>query len=393
MANATFCKANLTNASFSYSDLTNAILTDANLASVDFSCANLNGCVLVNANLMNADFSGTNMTNAVLTSANLMNTNLDNNIDFTDVTLNNANLMNARIDSACFTRANMAGSNLMNASIWFTDMTRATLANANLMNASLWDTDMTNATLVNANLRNCGICFSNFTDANLTNAKLNSAYFRSSVLNGADMRGATGFRSDDSTTQNTIMSDGTIQGLILDKDNPRLIVRNFECLDHQSPIAIHVAQQMQLSNESIIEIIMNDKHWNSTISFSNGIPVALDGTLLLEIDAANVEALAGTSFHIFDWSGVNPTGQFQISSDETWDTSRLYTDGTVIFLHAPEPLTLVQLASIAIIAGLGVAVRRREDLCAQGKLQAPSGNGVNEAMRKKKPLGKLKAYV
>ena len=57
--------------------------------------------------------------------------------------------------------------------------------------------------------------------------------------------------------------------------------------------------------------------WGSTISFDSGISVTLGGNIELGL-AGGVDpaGLLGDSFHLFDWTGVSPTGQFaQVIND------------------------------------------------------------------------------
>ena len=42
--------------------------------------------------------------------------------------------------------------------------------------------------------------------------------------------------------------------------------------------------------------------------------------------------LAGDTFNLFNWAGVNPTGQFQAVTDPDWDTTQLYSQGKVTFI-------------------------------------------------------------
>jgi hypothetical protein len=78
--------------------------------------------------------------------------------------------------------------------------------------------------------------------------------------------------------------------------------------------------------------------WDSTISFAPGIPVTLGGTLELAFAAdVNPASQVGRTFDLFDWTGVNPTGAFAISSPYAWDLSNLYTTGQVTFTAIPEP--------------------------------------------------------
>ena len=61
----------------------------------------------------------------------------------------------------------------------------------------------------------------------------------------------------------------------------------------------------------------------STLSFESGVPVSLGGTLELLLDAkSQPRMLAGTTFQLFDWSGVSPGGTFDeiaFEPDTTWD--------------------------------------------------------------------------
>src|SRR5262245_32473981 len=82
--------------------------------------------------------------------------------------------------------------------------------------------------------------------------------------------------------------------------------------------------------------------WDSTISFAPGIPVALSGTLELTFAAGvNPATQLGRTFHVFDWTGVTPSGAFAISSPYTWNLSNLYTSGEVTLTAIPEPSMLV----------------------------------------------------
>src|SRR5205807_2579148 len=78
--------------------------------------------------------------------------------------------------------------------------------------------------------------------------------------------------------------------------------------------------------------------WDSTISFAPGTSVARGGTLELTFDdAVNAATQIGRTIDLFDWTGVNPTGVFTVSSPYVWNISKLYTTGEV---------TLTALAAI-----------------------------------------------
>jgi hypothetical protein len=69
----------------------------------------------------------------------------------------------------------------------------------------------------------------------------------------------------------------------------------------------------------------------------------------------DVGTQVGRKIHLFDWSGVSPSGAFTIGGPYTWDASQLYTSGDVTLTAVPEP------ASIGLIlAGLlpVIAMRR-----------------------------------
>jgi DNA phosphorothioation-dependent restriction protein DptH len=61
--------------------------------------------------------------------------------------------------------------------------------------------------------------------------------------------------------------------------------------------------------------------------------------LLIEADATPA-SLVGTIYQLFDWTGVTPTGVFDLIAVQpgtTWDTSNLYATGEVTLLAVPEP--------------------------------------------------------
>jgi hypothetical protein len=99
-----------------------------------------------------------------------------------------------------------------------------------------------------------------------------------------------------------------------------------------------------------LRMVFEADAWDSSISFAPGIPVTLGGTLELTfVDDVNPATQLGRTFDLFDWTGVNPTGAFTISSPYNWDLSNLYTTGEVTLTAVPEPLTSV-LLSLALIS-------------------------------------------
>ena len=102
-----------------------------------------------------------------------------------------------------------------------------------------------------------------------------------------------------------------------------------------------------------LRMVFEADAWDSTISFAPGIPVTLGGTLELTFaDDVNLASQVGRTFDLFDWTGVNPTGAFAVSSPYAWDLSNLYTTGEVTLTAVPEPsgFFLLSLALAAILA-------------------------------------------
>ena len=196
----------------------------------------------------------------------------------------------------------------------------------------------------------------NLAGANLTNIDFFNVDVASVNVTGADLRGVSGYTGNNhqpldwnSTIALAIQSDGTLHGVVLDANNPTLIVRNYT-----GSIPIHVQQGMVLTQSASLVLELDGAPWGSTISFDSGIPVTLGGNLALDVTSEfNPASLLGDSFQVFDWTGVSPTGQFASITNDlpvgySWDTSQLYTTGNVTLV--PEPGTLVLLAAACFVA-------------------------------------------
>jgi uncharacterized protein YjbI with pentapeptide repeats len=203
--------------------------------------------------------------------------------------------------------------------------------------------DLANADLSGANLTHTqrfGLYNVNFTGTNLTAADIRGAYPKAYLpdLSGAVLR-------------NTIMPDGKIAGLDL-SSGEELVVRNF----HGGPgeeavlIPVKISHHLTIANGGVLQLLFDADAWDSTISFQPDIPVALGGTLELVLSTdVNLTDQVGRTFDVFDWSGVDPTGQFQVASPYTWDLTNLYTTGDITLTAVPEPSAIL-LGACGLIA-------------------------------------------
>jgi hypothetical protein len=212
--------------------------------------------------------------------------------------------------------------------------------------------NFTFAILAKANLRG----------ANLTNANLDRAVLENADLTGANLRGAQGLNSPGAVTRNAILPDGKVAGLELADDETLSIGDDDGYIDgwprELIPVVIH--ERLVMASGSVLQLLFDADEWDSQISFEPGIPVHLGGGLELAF-ADNVDAATqvGRTLRIFDWTGVSPSGQFEIRSPYVWDTTNLYTTGDATLIAVPEP-------SAIAIAGFAVAcllARRRKRSC------------------------------
>jgi hypothetical protein len=156
-------------------------------------------------------------------------------------------------------------------------------------------------------------------------------------------------------TNNTILPDGTINGLNLEAGST-LTIRNYA-----GNFPVTVLGQAAFDPAATLQIVLDGNPWGSTISFASGIPVTLAGEMDLEIaSGVNLASLVGDTFQLFNWTGVSPTGQFDIVADPGWDVSQLYTTGQVTYVGTvPEPSTFALLAAGAV-GFLAYALRRHK---------------------------------
>ena len=229
LSGATASLTNLTNAELSYANLTNAHLIGADLSGVTASLTNLTNADLTQANLTNADFgayydegvyytelTGANLSRANLTNANFSLTNLTNanlsqanltNARFDDAVLTGANLAGAEVRSANFTNYNL-GTGITTAQLYSTasyqahDLTGIVLeGNNNLAGVNLAGQNLTNAKLYNIYSVATNLTGANLSQSNLTNADFTKVTLTGADLTGAEVRGAKFFNSSITSAQ------------------------------------------------------------------------------------------------------------------------------------------------------------------------------------------------
>jgi uncharacterized protein YjbI with pentapeptide repeats len=364
-----FVGQNLTSASFDFATLTNANLTGATLAYADLEFTTLTNANLENANVARAYLGYSNLTASQLYSTasyqasdlkgiSLMNNNLTGwnfagqnltNAELMNVTLTNANLTSADmtsalLDFATLTNANLTSAKLCSADLNSVTLTSASLTTVNLTNANLFAATLTNANLTGANLTGAYLYAATLTDANLINANLNSAN-----LTAADLRGAQSIVLGSATVTNTILRDGTIQGLHLTSNNDIFLVRNY------SGHSIHILQGMSMDTGTSLAFQFDSAPWGSTISFDSGVLVTLGGNLELDVMDGVKPVSLYDSFQLFNWTGVSPQGQFakvidSLPAGYSWDTSQLYTLGVVTLVPEPSALITLCISFITLLA-------------------------------------------
>jgi uncharacterized protein YjbI with pentapeptide repeats len=362
---------NLSDAIFYESTLTNTDLAGAVVAGVDFGSTtsrgftrhqlystasyqakDLRGVDLESNNLTGWDFSGQDLTGA----------------NFALSTLTNADLAGAFIAGVDFGFTTSRGFTqemlYSTASYQAKDLHGIRLSGCCPGdNLNGWDFSWQN--LTGAVFHSAVLSGANFRGANLTNVTFELARLANADLTGADTRGAQELRLTGTVSRNAILPDGKITGLDLAagesmhvRDDDPLLARphrGFVPPRPSIPVSIH--ERLQMADGSVLRLLIDADQWDSLISFAPGIPVQLGGALELTFaDEVDVAAQVGRTLDLFDWTGVSPSGQFEIRSPYVWNVANLYATGEVTLIAVPEPST----ASIMFIGITAfVACRRR----------------------------------
>jgi uncharacterized protein YjbI with pentapeptide repeats len=367
MSNANFSNANLARTNFLDSTLAGANFTGAHLdgtylsgvtdygftASQLYSTAsyqqkNLKGIVLTNNELGGWNFSGQNLANAnfgkpyVGAANGSVGTSYLGDVNFRGANLTGASFVDAYLDSRSFFDGGHP-ADFTDAIIQGADFSATWATPDPALSAKIYST----ASYKAHDLR--GIHFGervlngwNLAGQNLTNGDFTNATFTGADLTAADMRGAQNAQISDAVTKNMIGPDGHIDGLDL-VSGSRLDIRNYHgdptrtnSLGDPNPVPltpVHVDLRFDADSTCVLRFVLDGDSWDSIVSFSSGIPVTRDGTLSLTFaDGVNVSQQLGRTFNLFDWTGVAPTGAFNLASPYVWDLSKLYTTGRVTML-------------------------------------------------------------
>jgi uncharacterized protein YjbI with pentapeptide repeats len=338
-------------------DLTGWNFASQNLTNANFSASTLTGVDLTDAAVAGADFRGTTSTG--FTKEQLYSTASYKNHDLSGIGLSGNDLTGWNFADAIVVGADFGGttSSFTKEQLYST----ASYKNHDLSGIDLTWNDLTGW---------------NFAGQNLTNATFFSSALTDGDFRGADTRGAHFYDWSRAIVGNTILPDGHTQGVDLGAGQ-MLVIRDYDgnpqpwyysgdqgLSDYgvdQSwpippipPIPIHVDDHFVTGPGGVLQMHFESDQWDSTILFEPAIPVTLTGgTLELAFaDGVNLASQLGRTFDLFDWTGVEPFGEFAISSPYAWDLSNLYTIGEVTFIAVPEPsciaLVLVGVSSMAL---------------------------------------------
>jgi uncharacterized protein YjbI with pentapeptide repeats len=356
-------------ASYAAHNLSRMRLTNSDFTGANFAGQDLTGTELAGATLAGADFTGATVREASfakyyqeagtgLTLAQLYSTASyqahdlsgihlsDNDLaggDFANQNLTGASFIGADLAGASLRQANLTGANFSRTGMTNADFTGANIRSANfsigfgedgIALAQLYSTaSYQEQDLRGINLSNHNLAGVNFAGQNLSNADLNGAVLTGADLTGADLRSPFSWSPDaTSVTTNLIWHDSSVRSVEL-ASGQSLAIRDYDPIPHfpaESTNPITVLNEFAVEAGGLLKIVLEADQWDSTISFIQGIPVALAGTLELNFaGGVDVAGQVGRTFNLFDWSGVDPYGEFTVASPYAWDLSKLYTTGEV----------------------------------------------------------------
>ena len=370
MTGTDLSNANLAGTVFMGCDVTNAVFTGSTVLGTSFSATsltkeqlystasykekNLSGISFNLVDLTGWDLSGQNLTGAAFFESNL------SSVDFTDAIIEQAEFFDRLSASQLYSTASYKNKTLqgiiLSADLSGGDFSKQNLQNARISSANLTGADFSQANLNYASFPNANFKIANLSAANMMHAFFEGATFAGANLTGADARGATVLDTTGAIVKNFVEVDGMVHGLDL-SGGGKLVVRNYVCEEEEGrlPIAVKVQNVMTMGGSGVLDLVFDENPWNSTISFDAEIEVTLGGILKLEFeDGTDVSSLVGTTYHIFDWTGVGPKGKFTVESDYAWNLDALYSTGEIILV--PEPSGFV----MGVMGLMGLITIRRK---------------------------------
>jgi uncharacterized protein YjbI with pentapeptide repeats len=365
-------RSNLSQSTLVAADLHGAVLLDSNLSLSQFTDANLSGADLTNADLNRSVLIGTDLTGSNLADGNLSLANLTDarlmDADLTRVNLQGATLTGARFDGAMIAGARLgyatlndftkeqlyatasyriknlsaitlAGNDLRGWSftgqnLSFADLSKSAITRAHLDGADLTGANLNKSSLADAGLIGASLSGATLQSSVLTNARLSGANLSQADLTGADLRNASDVDLTGALVSNLIRPDGTVISLSV-AEGDRFLVRDYDGdpIRQLPPLPVSVEDSASFSAGGVLQLNFETDAWDSLISFEPGTLVELGGTLEFTFaDDVDVVSQIGRTISIFDWSGVDPTGAFTVSSRYPWDVTQLYTTGEVTLL-------------------------------------------------------------
>jgi uncharacterized protein YjbI with pentapeptide repeats len=325
------------------------------LSSNDLTNWNLEGQDLTDASFTGSEFNNVNLTNSVISDAGFNGTtdhgftaqHLYSTASYKSKSLGAISLGENDLTGWDFSGQDLIGSYFRLAMLADADFTDALIAGANFNGTTpggftaqqLYTTASYRARLLDeVRLEGNDMAGWDFRNQYLANASFNSSYFENADFSLADLRGTAGIAVTSVITSNAILPNGTVQGLSL-ASGDQFVVRNYHGDPNRRfsppvpPTPVIVADSVIVNDGSIWTLVFDDTVWDSSISFEENIPVQLGGTLELTFTPdVDVLSQVGRTFHIFDWTGVEPTGAFTVASPYPWDLSELYTSGEITFL-------------------------------------------------------------
>ena len=209
------------------SDLSGARFTNANLSNTFLTASNLTGADFTGATVIGTYFYGTRgFTKEQLYSTDSYRAKDLHGIGVGFLDLSGWELSGQDLSGAAFSRSTLTNTNLAGAYLTHAYLDGATLTNTNLAGADLTKAHFDRATLINTNLAGADLTSAYFVDgaalintnlagADLTNAYLFAATLANTNLSFADLRLATYDSLSGALVRNTILGDGTIDGLKL----------------------------------------------------------------------------------------------------------------------------------------------------------------------------------